>query len=105
DLAHFQKSGAQLAAQFDTYHPFPDLAVRGQQTLSENIADLAGLAAAHDAWILSLEGKPAPTLQGLTGEQQFFISYALGWQDKMREAALRQRIITNGHAPPQYRVE
>lgn len=105
DLAHFQKSGAQLASQFDAYHPFPDLAVKGQQTLSENIADLAGLAAAHDAWMLSLEGKPAPTLQGLTGEQQFFISYALGWQDKAREAALRKQIITDGHAPPQYRVE
>jgi putative endopeptidase len=104
DLAHFRRSGAQLAAQFDACHPFPDLALNGKQTLSENIADLAGLAVAHDAWLLSLAGKPAPLVQGYTGEQQFFLSYGGGWRNKMREAALRQQILTDCHAPAEYRV-
>ena len=104
DLAHFKAAGAQLAAQFDGYRPFPDLSVNGKQTLSENIADLAGLAAAHDAWLLSLQGKPAPAVEGFSGEQAFFLSYAQSWRSKQREAALRQELITDGHAPAQYRA-
>ena len=59
DLEHFKAAGEALAAQYDAYHPFPDLAINGHQVLSENIADLAGLAAAYDAYHLSLNGKPA----------------------------------------------
>jgi putative endopeptidase len=103
DYAHFENSGARLAAQYDTYKPFPDLAVNGKQTLSENIADVAGLSAAHDAWLLSLSGKPAPVVDGLTGDQQFFLSYAQVWRSKMREPLLRQQVIADGHAPSQYR--
>ncbi len=103
DLAHFKDASAQLAAQFDGYKPFPDLAVNGKQTLSENIADLAGLAAAHDAYVLSLKGKPAPVLQGLTGDQRFFLAFAQSWRSKTRDAALHMQIMTDGHAPAQYR--
>jgi predicted metalloendopeptidase len=105
DLDHFQAAGAALAAQFDTYRPFPDLAVNGKQTLSENIADLAGLADAYDAYRLSLHGAPSPTLEGMTGDQRFFVSYGQSWRTKMRDAALRNQIATDGHAPAQYRVE
>ncbi len=105
DLAHFKASGAQLAAQFDTYHPFPDLTVHGKQTLSENIADLAGLSATHDAWVSSLAGKPAPSSEGFSGEQQFFLSFGQVWRSKAREPALRQQIITDGHAPAEYRAD
>jgi len=105
DLAHFKASGAQLAAQFDTYHPFPDLTVNGRQTLSENIADLAGLSATHDAWQLSLGGQVAPMSEGFTGEQQFFLSFGQVWRTKTREPALRQQIITDGHAPAEYRAD
>jgi putative endopeptidase len=105
DLAHFKASGAQLAAQFDAYHPFPDLTVNGKQTLSENIADLAGLSATHDAWLLSIGGKPAPMSRGFTGEQQFFLSFGQIWRSKAREPALRQQIITDGHAPAEYRAD
>jgi putative endopeptidase len=105
DLAHFKASGAQLAAQFDSYHPFPDLAVHGRQTLSENIADLAGLSATHDAWLLSLGGKPAPVVDGFSGEQQFFLSFGQVWRTKTREPALRQQVITDGHAPAEYRAD
>ena len=105
DLAHFQAAAAELVKQYDGYRPFPDLAVNGKQTLSENIADVAGLAAAYDAYRLSLGGKPAPAVQGLSGDQQFFLAFTQAWRQKIREPALRQRILTDGHAPAQYRGE
>ncbi|MBV9692748.1 MAG: M13 family metallopeptidase, partial [Alphaproteobacteria bacterium] len=103
DFAHFQVASAALARQFDAYRPFPDLAVNGKQTLSENIADVAGLSASHDAYLLSLHGKPAPVIDGLTGDQRFFLAYTQSWRQKIRDAALRQRIKTDGHAPAMYR--
>jgi predicted metalloendopeptidase len=105
DFAHFKASGAQLVKQYDAYRPFPDLPVNGRLTLSENIADVAGLAAAYDAYRLSLGGRPAPVLQGFTGDQQFFLSYAQAWREKRREAALRQQILTDSHAPEECRAD
>jgi len=105
DFAHFQAAGAQLVAQFDAYRPFPDVSVNGRQTLSENIADVAGLAVAHDAWRLTLAGRSAPSAQGFNAEQLFFLSYAQSWRRKIREPALRQRLVTDGHAPAEYRAE
>jgi predicted metalloendopeptidase len=105
DFAHFKASAQKLIAQYDGYRPFPDLAVNGQLTSSENIADVAGLAAAYDAYRNSLGGQEAPTVAGMTGDQQFFISFAQGWRTKMREPMLRQRIIIDGHAPPEYRAD
>jgi predicted metalloendopeptidase len=104
DRAHFEASAARLAAQYDGYKPFPDLAVNGKQTLGENIADVAGLSAAYDAYRLSLAGKPAPVVAGLSGDQQFFLSFGQIWREKVREPAMRQRILTDGHAPGQYRA-
>jgi putative endopeptidase len=104
DLAHFNASAEQLVHEYDAYRPFPDLAVNGRLTLSENIADLAGLTAAYDAWQASLGGKSAPVVAGLTGDQQFFLSFAQVWRTKSREASLRQRIATDGHAPGEYRA-
>ncbi|HEX3665070.1 MAG TPA: M13 family metallopeptidase [Rhizomicrobium sp.] len=105
DFAHFKAASAKLAAEFDSYRPFPDLAVNGQQTLSENIADVAGLSASHDAYIASLGGTSAPVIDGLSGDQRFFLAYAQSWRTKIREAALRRRILTDGHAPPEYRAD
>jgi putative endopeptidase len=104
DLARFEASGAALAAQFSAYRPFPDLAVNGKQTLGENIADLAGLAAAYDAWRASLGGREAAVKEGLTGDQQFFLASAQSWRGKQRDEAARMRIATDGHAPPHYRA-
>jgi endothelin-converting enzyme/putative endopeptidase len=78
--------------------------VNGSQTLSENIADVAGLLAAYDAYRLSLGGKPDAVKEGLSGDQRFFISYAQSWRDKVRDAELRREIATDGHAPAQYRA-
>jgi putative endopeptidase len=104
DLAHFTSAGAQLAAQYDAYEPFPGVHVNGRLTLSENIADLAGLSATYDGWRASLGGQPSQADGGFTGEQQFFLSFAQIWRAKAREAALRQQIVTNGHAPDRYRA-
>jgi putative endopeptidase len=83
----------------------PDLAVNSQQTLSENIADVAGLSAAYDAYRLSLGDKEAPRRQGLTGDQQFFFSLAQSWRQKFREPSLPQLIVTDSHAPSEYRAD
>jgi predicted metalloendopeptidase len=104
DFDHFKTAGEALAAQFDAYRPFPDLALDGHQTLSENIADVAGLLVAYDAYRLSLGGKPDVVKDGLSGDQRFFISFAQSWRSKTRDAALRQQIATDGHAPAQYRA-
>ena len=104
DLARFQASGAALAAQFSAYKPFPDVSVNGKQTLSENIADLAGTAVAYDAWRASLGGKEAPVVDGLTGDQQFFLACAQGWRSKERDELLRMQLATDGHAPAHYRA-
>jgi predicted metalloendopeptidase len=105
DFDHFKEASQRLAKQYDQYRPFPDLALNGQQVLSENIADLAGLSVAYDGWRLSLNGQPAPVVDGFTGDQQFFISFAQSWRGKTREPALRQQIITDGHAPNEYRAD
>jgi endothelin-converting enzyme/putative endopeptidase len=104
DLAHFTAATRKLAAQYDTYKPFPDLAVNGQQTLGESIADVAGVSAAYDGYHASLGGKPVPEQGGFSGDQQFFIAFAQNWASKTREAALRQQVMTDPHAPAEYRA-
>jgi putative endopeptidase len=104
DMKKFQAAGDALAKQYDGYKPFPDLAVNGKLTLGENIADLAGLAAAYDAYRASLGGKPAPVVDGLTGDQQFFLAYAQAWCSYARPESLRQNLISDGHAPGRYRA-
>ncbi|HWT50867.1 MAG TPA: M13 family metallopeptidase, partial [Caulobacter sp.] len=105
DFEHFQKAGQALADQFDTYKPFPDLAVNGKQTLSENIADVAGLGAALDAYHASLGGKPAPVIDGMTGDQRVFLGWAQVWRGKLREDRLRQLLVVDVHSPNQARVD
>ena len=105
DFAHFEAATAKLAAQFDAYKPFPNLSVNGKQTLGENIADVAGLAAAYDAYRASLEGKPAPSQDRFSGDQQFFIAYAQSWVSKERDEALREQVATDEHAPDEFRAD
>jgi len=105
DLVHFRAATAALAAQYDTYKPFPDLAVNGKQTLGEDIADVAGLTAAYDGFHASLHGKEAPKAHNFTGDQQFFIAFAQNWGSVIRDAALRKQVLTDPHAPGRYRTE
>lgn len=104
DLKHFEASTARLAEQYDTYKPFPDLALNGKQTLAENIADVAGISAAYDGYRASLEGKESPKQEGFSGDQQFFIAFGQNWGEKVREAALRQQVLTDSHSPGEYRA-
>jgi putative endopeptidase len=105
DFAHFKASTAALTAQFDAYEPFPGVHVNGRQTLGENIADLAGLNVALDAFHASLKGQPAPVVEGLTGDQQFFLAFAQNWGSIQREAQLRAQITSDPHALAQYRAD
>jgi endothelin-converting enzyme/putative endopeptidase len=104
DLAHFNAAAARLAAQYDAYKPFPDLALNGKQTLAENIADVAGISAAYDGYLASVAGKAAPVENGFSGDQQFFLAFAGNWKSKEREAALRQDVMTDGHSPDEFRA-
>jgi putative endopeptidase len=105
DTEKYHAAAAHLAAQFSSYCPFPDLCVNGRQVLSENIADVAGLLAAHDAYVLSLNGKPAAVIGGLTGEQRFFIAFSQRWRKLQSEAALRRQVSSDTHAPGEYRSD
>ena len=105
DLEHFRASADRLAAEFDAYEPLPGMHVNGKLTLSENIADVAGLSAAYDAYRSVSAGKSAPNAKGLTDDQRFFIAYAQSWRSKTRPEFLRVLLTTNGHAPDQYRAD
>jgi putative endopeptidase len=102
DLKHFEAATQRLADQYDTYKPFPDLAINGKQTLSENIADVAGISAAYDGYKASHQA--APTDAGFSSDQQFFIAFGQNWGEKTREAALRQQVMTDPHSPGEYRA-
>ncbi len=105
DFAHFRAAADRLAAEFDTYQPLPDMHVNGKQTLSENIADVAGINAAYDGYRASLGGKEAAPAQGYSGDQRFFIRFGQVWRSKYREPVLRRQLLTDGHAPAMYRAD
>jgi putative endopeptidase len=105
DFAHFKEAADRLAAEYSAYEPLPGLHVNGQLTLSENIADVAGVSASYDGYRNAYGGKPAPTAQGFTGDQRFFLSFAQVWRNKARPEAQRRQILTDGHAPAQYRAD
>ena len=101
DLAHFRAASAQLVKQYSGYCPFPGVCVNGEQTLSENLADVAGVSAAFDGW-RSL-GDNTSGSAGFTAEQEFFLSYAQRWRNAMHDETLRQLLVTDSHAPAMYR--
>jgi putative endopeptidase len=104
DAKEFTARAAVLGRQFDAYEPFPGVHLNGDLTMGENIADLGGALIALDAYHLSLGGKEAPVIDGLTSDQRFFLSYAQSWRHKSTDDAIRAQIVANAHAPAQYRV-
>ena len=104
DFKRFTEAGDALAKQFDQYEALPGLHVNGKLTLGENIADVAGLAASYDAYRASLGGKELPVVNGLSGDQRFFLAFSQSWAVKSRPETLRQIVLTNGHAPEQFRA-
>jgi len=89
----------KLAAQYNAFCPLPNTCVNGKLTMGENIGDLGGLEMAYAAYKVSLKGKEAPVLGGLTGDQRFFLAHTQLWRELMRDDALRNQILTNPHAP------
>ncbi len=104
DIARFRAETRKLADQYSAYEALPDLNIKGEQVLGENIADVAGLATAYDAYHLSLNGQPAPVIDGFTADQRFFLGWAQNYRSKFREAALRRTVVTDVHAPAPWRA-
>ena len=104
DEREFNERAAQLGKQYDAFEPYPGTHVNGELTMGENIADLGGALIALDAYHHSLAGNTAPVIDGLTGDQRFFLSYAQSWRTKRTEDAIRQQMVSDPHAPEQYRV-
>ena len=93
-----------LAKQYDAYSPIPGYNVNGKLTLGENIADNSGVAVAYKAYKLSLGGKPSPVIDGMTGEQRFYMGFGQVWRAKMRDEAMIVQLKTDTHSPGQYRA-
>ena len=104
DAKNFQSRLDRLGAQFDAYEPLPGFHVQGKLTMGENVADLAGLTVAHDAYIASLGGTEPPVIEGTTGDQRFYFGWAQVWRRNYREPNLRQRLLTDPHSPSEQRT-
>jgi len=104
DAAKFKVRADRLIAQYDAYEVLPGTHIKGGLTLGENIADLAGLRISYDAYHLSLHGKPAPVIDGLTGDQRFFLGFAQVWRERQRDAALLSQVTSNPHSPGEQRA-
>lgn len=104
DRSEFERRAEGLVAQYNEYRPLEDMNVNGQLTLGENIGDLGGLSIAHEAYQISLGGEQATEIDGLTGDQRFFLGWAQIWRRLYREPELRRRLIVDPHSPSEYRV-
>ena len=105
DRKAFDARTEMLGAQFDSYEGVPGLHVNGKLTMGENIGDLSGISIALKAYHASLGGKKAPVLDGLTGDQRFFLAFAQIWRAKYRDNQMRQQVLSNPHSPPHFRVD
>jgi putative endopeptidase len=104
DADVFKGRVTRLVNQFSGFEALPGLKVNGANTIGENIGDLGGLNMAYHAYQLSLQGKPATVIEGLTGDQRFFLSWAQVWRAKYREGALRELVMSDVHSPSYFRV-
>jgi putative endopeptidase len=105
DAAKFNAQAAKFGKQYAAVEVLPGAHINGDLTMGENIADLGGLLLALDAYHLSLDGKPAPVIDGMTGDQRVFLGWAQVWRGKYREDRMRQQLVTDPHSPPKYRVQ
>jgi putative endopeptidase len=107
DAAKFESRATRLGAQYSTFHPLagqPDVHVQGDLTMGENIADLGGLTLALDAYHASLGGKPAPVIDGWTGDQRVFLGWAQAWRGKVTDDYVKKQVVSDPHSPRQFRV-
>jgi putative endopeptidase len=104
DRKAYDAQTSQVAQQFGTYEPLPGIFINGKQTLGENLADIGGLKISFEAWKLATQGKPQPSLDGLSPEQRYFVAFAQGWRGNMRSEALRLQLQSDVHSPFRWRV-
>jgi predicted metalloendopeptidase len=105
DRKHYEEATRKLAAQYSRYRPFPDLSLDGERTLGENVADLAGLSIAYDAYRASASGRDDLSSDGFSGDQIFFLAYAQMCASKETETLLRRVVLTDVHSPNEYRAD
>jgi putative endopeptidase len=105
DAQNFQSRLDKLEQQYNAYEPLPGMHVIGKLTMGENVADLAGLTVAHDAYLASLNGAPPPVIDGVSADQRFYLGWAQVWRCKSREPALRQQLLTDPHSPCPVRTD
>ena len=104
DDKSFNERARGVVMLYNSFEPIPGFKVNGQQTLGENIADLGGVLVAMDAYKLSLNGQPAPELDGVTAEQRFYLAYAQAWREKIRDEAMKNQVTSDVHSPAEFRV-
>ncbi len=104
DAKQFEERAKRLGAQYSSFEPLPGVHINGELTMGENIADLGGLTLALDAYHASLHRKPAPVIDGLTGEQRVFLGWAQAWRGKLRDDAIRRQVVSDPHSPRVFRV-
>jgi putative endopeptidase len=104
DAARFKEKADMLVKQYSGFSPLEGMTINGELTLGENIGDLGGLEIAYSAYKLSLGGKEAPVIDGLTGDQRFFLGFAQVWKGKMRDEILTNQLASDPHSPVRFRV-
>ena len=104
DAKKFEARAKQLGVQYSMFEPLPGVKVNGDLTMGENIADLGGLTLALDAYHASLDGKPAPVLDGLSGDQRVFLGWAQAWRGKVTDNFVKRQVVSDPHSPRQFRV-
>jgi putative endopeptidase len=104
DAKRFEEQAKVFGDQYAKYEAVPGMFINPKLTMGENIADFAGLQVALDAYHKSLGGKPAPLLDGLTGDQRFFLAYAQAWRGKQREDAMKAQMASDPHSPRRFRT-
>ena len=104
DVTAFNARLDKLEAEYNAYEPLTGMHVNGRLTMGENVADLAGLATAHDAYVASLKGAAPPVIDGFSADQRFYLGWAQVWRRNYREADLRRRLLTDPHSPSEQRA-
>jgi putative endopeptidase len=104
DAARFKALTDELGKQYASYEAAPGVFINGELTMGENIGDMSGLQVAYDAYKMSLNGKEAPMIDGLTGDQRFFLAFAQAWRGKQRDDAIKTQVATDPHSPRRFRV-
>ena len=105
DRKAFEAITSKLDAQYTAYEPLPGVHLKGKLTMGENIADLSGLQIAYKAWKISLGGKPAPVIDGYTGEQRFYLGFSQVWRERVRDEAMLNQVTSDPHSPGQFRAD